>query len=377
MKKLALMLIGCCCVAATFAQREKVQLYIDTYKEVAIAEMLRSGVPASITLAQGILESQSGESDLCKRSNNHFGIKCKETWTGEKTYHDDDEKGECFRVYPSAMDSYKDHSDFLKTRPYYAFLFKLDPTDYEGWAKGLKKAGYATAPTYPQQLLKLINDYNLQQYTLLALQRQQQPQDSYASANNETQASAPVIAAVTTKPQPAVVTNAVDSNTDKEEEAAEVFVQPAKTVVAATADNKKPGTTYPEGVFTINHTKVIYAKEGTSMLSLANQYSISLSKLLEFNDMDEMDILDTDRLLFIEKKMKKGASDVHVVEDGETLHSICQTEGIRMESLIEYNKLKKDAKVSKGEKLYLRALPPVTAPKDAKQGTTAKTNTTK
>ena len=111
------------------AQKEKGEAYINTYKDLAMAEMLRSGVPASITLAQGILESQYGESDLVKTSNNHFGIKCKTEWTGAKTYHDDDEKGECFRVYPTAADSYKDHSDFLKTRPNYAFLFNLDPTD--------------------------------------------------------------------------------------------------------------------------------------------------------------------------------------------------------------------------------------------------------
>ena len=152
-----------------FAQSQKAEAYINKYKDIAMDEMIRSGVPAAITLAQGILESSYGESDLCIQSNNHFGIKCKEEWTGEKVYHDDDAKHECFRSYPDAAASYKDHSDFLKGRPWYASLFELQPTDFEGWAYGLKKAGYATEKDYPQKLLKVINDYNLNQYTLIAL----------------------------------------------------------------------------------------------------------------------------------------------------------------------------------------------------------------
>lgn len=171
------------------AQKQAVEAYINTYKELAITEMLRTGVPASIKLAQGILESQSGESDLAKKSNNHFGIKCKTEWTGDKTYHDDDERGECFRVYPSVADSYKDHSDFLRSRPHYAFLFQLNPTDAEAWAKGLKKAGYATSSTYPQRLLKVINDYHLQQYSLLALERQGNKKNNQPVAGPATQAS--------------------------------------------------------------------------------------------------------------------------------------------------------------------------------------------
>ncbi len=157
--------------SAVFAQRDKVEFYVAKFNELAIKEMIRTGVPASITLAQGILESQSGESDLVKRSNNHFGIKCKPEWTGAKTYHDDDERGECFRVYPTPEDSYKDHSDFLKTRSHYNFLFKIDPLNYEAWAKGLQKAGYATLTTYPQKLIKLIKDYNLNDYTKMALKK--------------------------------------------------------------------------------------------------------------------------------------------------------------------------------------------------------------
>src|SRR5688500_4194064 len=137
-----------------------VQEYINEYKELAIAEMKRTGVPASITLAQGIHESGAGNSKLAAASNNHFGIKCKSNWTGETVRHDDDAKAECFRKYSCVEDSYRDHSDFLKNGTRYSFLFSIDPADYSEWAIGLKKAGYATNPKYPQMLIKLIEDYN-------------------------------------------------------------------------------------------------------------------------------------------------------------------------------------------------------------------------
>ena len=155
--------------AANAQKKELVTNYINTYKELAIEEMKRTGVPASITLAQGIHESGAGNSKLAAASNNHFGIKCKSNWKGETVKHDDDDKNECFRKYPSVIDSYKDHSDFLKNSPRYAFLFAIDPTDYTGWANGLRQAGYATNPKYPQALIKIIEEYNLQEYTTLAL----------------------------------------------------------------------------------------------------------------------------------------------------------------------------------------------------------------
>ena len=153
-----------------FAQTsETIRLYIEKYRNLAIEEEIRTGVPAAIKLAQGIHETGAGTSNLVLRSNNHFGIKCKSEWKGESVSHDDDARGECFRKYSDPLDSYRDHSDFLKNRPYYTSLFDLDPTDYKGWAYGLKKAGYATNPKYPQILIKLIEDYGLQDYTLIAM----------------------------------------------------------------------------------------------------------------------------------------------------------------------------------------------------------------
>ena len=149
--------------------RETTLKYIETFAPLAMIEMKRYKIPASITLAQGIVESGSGLSNLSKKSNNHFGIKCHKGWTGPRVYHDDDEKGECFRKYTHPIGSFKDHSLFLKTRGRYSFLFKLRKDDYKGWAKGLKKAGYATDPKYPKKLIKIVEDYQLYRYDRVVL----------------------------------------------------------------------------------------------------------------------------------------------------------------------------------------------------------------
>lgn len=349
-------------VAQNSSVKERTEAYINNYKDLAIQEMLRTGVPASIKLAQGILESQFGESTLAKNANNHFGIKCKTEWTGDKIYQDDDARGECFRVYKSAEESYRDHSDFLKTRPHYSFLFKLEPTDITGWAYGLKRAGYATNKTYPERLLRVIEDYQLHQYTLQGIAMMD---------NKTTPIVAPVQSTIVTNPvveQPAVpaIKNEIQKPATVKEETEtpqteQQTINPIVEKSKATEEKidsvteKKKSPTYPEGIFTINHTRAIHVKEGTSLLALAHQYDISLSKLFEFNELPEFDIMDMDRVLFIEKKQKKGASDYHEVAAGETIHDICQKEGIRMESLLEYNKLKKDSQLSAGQKLFLRS----------------------
>src|SRR5215470_3159303 len=171
-KKLTVLVVFLLSMLGKFSEAQPadaVLAYIASYKDLAIEEMQRTGIPAAITLAQGIHETEAGTSVLVKKSNNHFGIKCKDEWRGQSVSHDDDARGECFRKYPAPEDSYRDHSDFLKNRPNYASLFKLDPTDYQGWAYGLKKAGYATNPKYAQILIKLIQDYNLEDYTLIAM----------------------------------------------------------------------------------------------------------------------------------------------------------------------------------------------------------------
>src|SRR6188768_144876 len=170
----------------SFAQPDPVVVeYINKYKELAIEEMQRTGIPASIKLAQGIHETSAGTSDLVKRSNNHFGLKCKAEWTGMTVKHTDDAPNECFRKYDSPLDSYKDQSNYLKDTPRYASLFEIDPTDYKAWAYGLKKAGYATNPKYSQVLIKLIEDYDLQDYTMIALGKLKSGQETLAKNENK------------------------------------------------------------------------------------------------------------------------------------------------------------------------------------------------
>jgi LysM repeat protein len=347
MKRIVLFITGSLLLISGFSQREKAIAYIAMYKDIAIGEMIYSGVPAAITLAQGILESQFGESSLCKESNNHFGIKCKSEWTGDKVYHDDDRKNECFRSYPDAASSYRDHSDFLKNRPYYADLFQLDPADYKAWAYGLKKDGYATERDYPQQLMSVINDYNLNQYTLIALQKRAGNNSDLFVNNGGSSSSIKVETAVAVK-------NSQPPAINEEKEEVEMVTKASSSPATISYKNN-----YPDGIFTINHIKVIYVKEGTCMLSLANQYDINLSKLLDFNEMSDANVLERGTLIFLEKKMKKGDKDFHLVDNNETLYDICQKEGVRMDCVLQYNGLRKNMQPLPGERIYLRSVAPV------------------
>ncbi len=313
----------------SFSQKEKGIAYVEKYKEIAITEMQRSGVPAAITLAQGILESRFGESDLSKESNNHFGIKCKLDWNGEKVYHDDDSRQECFRKYNTVAESYKDHSDFLKSRPHYASLFSLNPTDFESWAYGLKKAGYATEKNYPEMLIKVISDYNLNQYTYIALNKAPNSIDSSL--------------AKTAVERTTIITTVVEDEKDEVE------------TVSKISDKKVAVENYPKGIFNINGCRVMYASEGTSMLALAQTNNITLAKILEINDLDEVEILDKNQLIFLEKKQKKGITDFHIAVANESLHDIAQKEGVRMDMLVEYNSTHKKLNPILGEKIYLRS----------------------
>lgn len=320
----------------SFAQQDAVVIeYINNYKELAISEMQRTGIPASIKLAQGIHETSAGTSDLVRRSNNHFGLKCKSEWTGMTVKHTDDAPNECFRKYENSKDSYKDQSNYLKNSPRYASLFDLDPTDYKAWAFGLKKAGYATNPKYSQVLIKLIEEYDLQDYTMIALGKLKSGQETLAkNEKNNSETIIPEEKPVVMPPEP------------------EVVVYAKKEAVV----EKKPD--YPDGEFKINETKVIYAKKGTSYLSLAEKYSIPLARIFEFNDMKVQEFVDKDQLIFIMRKRKIGLNEQHVVKPGETLSDIAQTEALRIESLLEYNFLQPNMQPAIGSVLYLRTKGP-------------------
>ncbi|MEP7374882.1 MAG: glucosaminidase domain-containing protein [Chitinophagaceae bacterium] len=319
-----LLIIG---FAGIAQQPDVIRDYIDTYRDIAIAEMKRTGVPASIKLAQGIHETTAGTSELVRKSNNHFGIKCKSGWEGESVSHTDDAPNECFRKYDDPSQSYKDHSNFLRGSSRYASLFNLDPLDYEGWAYGLKKAGYATNPKYPQIIIKLIETYQLQDYTLMALGKMPPKEDMRAKA-------------------------------DKENEN-----EGASSTSASDVNESKPD--YPSGEFRINDTKVIYARSGTSVLSIAQQYDIPLARVFEFNELVETETLLKDQLIYLQRKRKTGNSEFHIVKPGETLQDIAQAEAIRIESLLEYNHLQNYMQPATGEQLFLRRKAPAT-PKLAK-----------
>jgi uncharacterized FlgJ-related protein len=297
-------------------------------------EQIRTGVPAAIKLGQAILESQTGKSRLATEANNHFGIKCKTEWRGPKIYHNDDANGECFRVYDNAEASYIDHSNFLKTRTHYAFLFKLDVRDFTSWAFGLKQAGYATNPNYPAQLIKAINDYDLAQYTLIAIEQKKKGIDfeitqPVAKQPETTNTVIPVVQPTLTK---------------------ELSPAPTKDVTPT------PVSLLENTKVTINHTKAIVATKGTSLLAIASQQKISLSKLFEYNELAEMNILDQDRILFIEKKQKYGASESHTTLGSETLYSIAQKEGVLLSTVLSLNApIAKDSILPAGQKIKLRA----------------------
>ena len=319
-------------------------VYVNTYKALAIAEEQRSGIPASITLAQGLHETMAGTSDLVKASNNHFGIKCKDEWKGQVVYHDDDARHECFRSYATAADSYRDHSEFLLRSTRYAFLFQLPPTDYEGWAYGLRKAGYATNIKYSQILIKLIKDYNLQQYTLIAMGKMR-PSDEVVL----TMPGAPVVTPVTADVAGSGAANGGGVGSG-DSGAGLTKRDPA---AGAGGLSGAPDVAYPEGEFSINRTRVIYAQAGTSLLAIANQYDISLPKLMEFNELKEQDVLVKGQLIFLQRKRKTGSIEFHVVREGETVYDISQAEGIRMEELMEFNQFGPDSKLSPGQRVLL------------------------
>lgn len=306
-------------------QPETIRDYINTYKELAIAEMQRTGVPAAITLAQGIHETMAGTSSLVQQSNNHFGIKCKTGWTGASVSHDDDARGECFRKYPAAEDSYRDHSDFLKKSPRYASLFSLDPTDYTGWAMGLKKAGYATNPRYPQVLIKLVEDYGLQEYTLIALGKSPAEEKDH-----------------TVPPADTTVYKGIGGFKSMGK-----LFQPKE-------EKDRVNFIYPKGEFRINYSRVVWMRKGISFLSVAQQYGIPLSRLFEFNELEEAESAEKDQLVFLQRKRRTGAEAYYTVLPGESLHDIAQKQGIRLESLLELNRLKNNDRPAPGESLSLR-----------------------
>ena len=325
MKKLfvitLLMLVGAVSLGA--AERQTREEYVEKYKAIAIAHMERYGIPASITMAQGILESDSGNSRLSLSSNNHFGIKCKKSWTGDRVYHDDDAKGECFRAYPSVEASYQDHADFLDQSPRYDSLFAYPSDDYRSWARGLKAAGYATAPDYAERLVKIIESMKL--YLL-------------DKENGNKIYTASKTAAANTEAW-------WESNVATSDE------QINPNAFRVTVNSHKG-----YGVYRTNHTYYVVAKEGDTFESLGEIFDISAKMLRKFNDVAKDAQLAKGNIVYIERKKTQwlGNTMQHKVVRDENLYSLSQSYGIRYKSLAKLNHLSAGEDVRKGDIIRLK-----------------------
>ncbi len=349
----------------------RAQRYIAQYSCYAMSEQKRCGVPASVTLAQGVLETEAGKSELVSLANNHFGIKCKNDYLGPKVFHDDDRPQECFKMYRTAEDSYKDHSDYLKRNKRYEPLFNYHPTDYTNWAKGLKKCGYATNPIYAQRLIKLIEDFNLQEYTLKALDNTTAEQAVLVATNplpdtKDTAKTAQVT--VPAKPRTEIVLAAtpkafaamLPADTMKKIIPAVVIdtpknIAPAITAAAtANAVNTDTVKAIPAAqvtphlagdvkfdsgkVIEANGLKAFYASKGEMLLQYAVKYNIRYQKLLEINELPDAP-LTANTLVYLEKKHSEGTHAKHTVKEGESMYMIAQEEGIILRRLLTLNML--------------------------------------
>lgn len=308
--------------------------YIEKYKDIAMREMQDYKIPASITLAQGILESGNGNSELAKKSNNHFGIKCHKDWKGKRTYHDDDEKGECFRVYDSPADSYRDHSVFLTKGQRYAFLFDLKITDYKGWAKGLKKAGYATLPVYANVLIKLIEDYNLTQYDQMVVKGKFKYKDKDKGQKAKKQSQ-----------------KAKDQSQEAKADNDIVYV-PFKITDAEVVD-KLPDERY---IRENNKVKFIYAKEGESVYELADMLGIYDYQLVKYNNLGKRRTLKDNEIIYIEPKRNKAMRryKYHTIQKGETLSYVSRLYAVKLKSIFKMNDMDENTVLHVGDNIRLR-----------------------
>lgn len=274
------------------------QQYFDQYKDLAIEQMMKYRIPASITLAQGVFESGAGKSELARRGNNHFGIKC-HGWRGAKTYHTDDAPNECFRAYKNVYESYEDHSKFLANGRRYSNLFRLKITDYKGWARGLKAAGYATNPQYANRLINIIELYGLYRYD---------------TANSY----------------------------DK------FFARHAK-------DQAVNGILH--AIYAFNDNYYIKVRRGDTFNSLAEELDVSARSLAKYNELDRDAVLSEGDIVYLKKKKKRVPKEfrgrIHYVRPGESMYSIAQLYGIRIKYLYKMNRLSPDYQIKPGDGLLL------------------------
>lgn len=334
---------------------EQVHDYIEKFKDLAVAEQLRTGVPASIKLAQGIYETGAGSSELCNNASNHFGIKCKTSWTGDTYTYTDDAKDECFRKYESAINSYKDHSDFLKSNKRYSSLFVLSPTDYAGWAYGLKRCGYATNPAYAKKIIKTIEDFQLQEYTYAALGNNTGKEVLYASAAPQALPRASRSTAVASRNNAGENVPGEDgyykeTNNDSPGSSEEIIVSKLHK------QEKEAGNSSVSNYYQMtskNGKKGFFARKGDMLLEHAIKNKVRYAKLLELNDLPDAP-LEADMFIYLERKARIGSNATHKVESGETLLQISQQEGLQLQQLRAYNRLAKNEEPVTGSLLSLQ-----------------------
>jgi LysM repeat protein len=331
MKKILFLICLCSITFSAIAQNssfdEKARAYISQYASWAIEEQQRVGIPASITLAQGIYETGAGESVLATQANNHFGIKCKKEWRGETFAHTDDAPNECFRKYKSAKDSYKDHSDYLKNSVRYAELFSFDVSNYMAWAKGLKKCGYATNPAYAQKLIKMVEDYDLQQYTLAA--NGQRKNEIVPVEEKELKSVSEEQSIPEKKAHSIPITEAADK---------------AQTVVMSNAD---------DGTVRVHNIRAVYCQKGELLLDKAMKYNVRYARLLEINELND-EPLPRAMYVYLEQKNSKGAHPTYTVQEGETIESIAHNEGMASRQLRIFNLMAQNEQPVAGSILKLQ-----------------------
>ena len=324
-------LLVCCIftarVAFAFGEAEFTRAeYIETWKEEAIYQMALHRIPASITLAQGILESRDGNSRLAKEGNNHFGIKCHSDWEGRKIYEDDDQRGECFRHYSNARESYEDHSIFLK-KPRYASLFELESTDYKGWAHGLKQCGYATNPEYAKLLIRIIEENDLaacDKQGMMYAERGELPA-------HERSSSKPRLSSSERHGQGKRQQNR------KTDERSEITVSNRHDVLVSD-----------------NRIKYVVAREGDTPESIAREIDLNVLFIRRFNDFDSGAQLTPDDIVYLQPKRMKASKSQHEVVAGDSWFSISQEYGVKLKQLYKFNKSNPDEVLKPGRVVLLR-----------------------
>ena len=295
-------LLFCATSQAQMKWNQTYQTYINQYKDLAIEQMLRYHIPASITLAQGLFESSAGRSVLATQGNNHFGIKC-HNWTGPTQYHDDDARGECFRVYKDARDSYEDHSKFLARQPRYARLFELGQRNYKGWAQGLKQCGYATNPQYANKLIQIIELYKLFDY-------------------------------------------------DKAKRFDRFMAEHSGSEQAVNAQ----GLLHP--IYKFNDNYYLITREGDTFKALGKEVEINWRKLAKYNERDKNDVMHKGEIVYLKKKRKKAPKQYknrpHIVKKGESMYIISQKYGTRLNNLYKMNYFDIDHQIKIGDRIRIR-----------------------